>query len=517
MIRLSVPFTEKDEVKKYGARWNPNGKFWYYPGGELPAELRKWALKGTQADAAAKPLETPAVSKTNGLSAAEAGLFTAAEAGLFSTQETSPEPFLTVSQLSELIRTHYYREPAFRSLLVRGEVTNLNEKIRQDGSAHLYFSLKDPDALIGCILWKDEVKSALAAPLKNGQMVSVKGSLDYFTGQGRTQLKAERITELGVGNASLALLQLHKKLEQEGLFSPEWKKPIPKHPQAVGIVTSRSGQAIQDICKVAAKRDPYVQLVLYPVTVQGKQAAESIVKGIQALDAYGVDTIIVGRGGGSEEELYSYNDEAVVRAVFAAKTPVISAVGHAGNWTLIDFVSDKRVATPTEAAEEAVPDVMAEMRRLKTLTRELQAVFLGQLLQKKKRLEVQRTALEARHPRRLLEERKTLYAYLKEKMDAAVQAVLQRDKNRFELQEAALRAGIGAVFDRKKHRFELTVARLHGLSPTAKLVKGFGYISLAGAPLVSVEQAQPGDTVEIRIHDGALEAGVTHIRRENDA
>ena len=514
MIRLSVPFAEKDEVKKRGARWNADGRYWFYPGDVLPDDLRRGALRGTPTGPAPQVREIPAADPGT---VPQTGVAAAPDAGLFLPPEASTEPFLTVSQLSGLIRAQYYREPAFRQVLVRGEVTNLNEKIRQDGTAHLYFALKDPDALINCILWKDEVRTALEAPLKNGQMVSLKGSLDYYPGQGRTQLKAERIMELGVGSASLALLQLHKKLEQEGLFGPEWKKPIPKHPRAVGIVTSRSGQAIQDICKLAAKRDPYVQLVLYPVIVQGKLAAESIVQGIRTLDAYGVDTIIVGRGGGSDEELYSYNDEAVVRAVFAAKTPVISAVGHAGNWTLIDFVSDKRVATPTEAAEEAVPDVMAELRRLRSLTRELQAVFLGQLLQKKKRLEVQRAALEARHPRRLLDERKTRYAYLKEKMDAAAQAVLQRDKNRFALQDAALRANIGAVFDRKKHRFELAAARLHGLSPTAKLVKGFGYISLAGAPLVSTEQVRTGDTLQIRIHDGELEAGVTKIRRENDA
>ena len=489
MIRLSVPFAEKDEVKKLGARWNPAGRFWFYPGEELPAELERWAMKKDRPPAAALKIQTGAPAE---------------------------EPFLTVSQLSELIRGHYYREPAFRRLLVRGEVTNLNEKISQDGSAHLYFALKDPNALVNAILWKDDVKAALAAPLKNGQMVSVSGSLDYFSGQGKTQLKAERITELGAGSASLALLKLHRKLEQEGLFSPEWKKPIPKHPRTVGIVTSKNGQAIQDICKVAGKRDPTVQLVLYPVTVQGKLAAESIVKGIRVLDAYGVDTIIVGRGGGSDEELNAYNDEAVVRAVFAAGTPVISAVGHAGNWTLIDFAADKRVVTPSEAAEEAVPDAMAERRRLKALTRELQAVFLGQLLRKKKRLEVQRTALEAHHPRRLLEERKTRYAYLKEKMDAAMQDILQRDKARLELQRAALHVSIGAVFARKKHRFELAAARLHGLSPTAKLVKGFGYIGLNGAPLTTVEQAKPGDVLQIRIHDGDLEAGVTKIRRNKD-
>ena len=500
MIRLSVPYAEKDEVKKYGARWNAGGKFWFYPGDTLPEELKRWALKGEMPAGAAGTAGTAGTGQPIPLT------------------EPLPEQesFLTVSQLSELIRDRYYRDPVLHAFTVRGEVTNLNEKIPQDGSAHLYFSLKDPDALVSCILWKDEVKNALAAPLKNGQMVSLKGALDYFPGQGRTQVRAERIAELGAGGASLALLQLHKKLEREGLFSPEWKKPIPGHPRAVGIVTSRSGQAIQDICKIAARRDPFVQLVLYPVTVQGKNAAASIVKGIRVLDAYGVDTIIVGRGGGSEEELNAYNDEAVVRAVFAARTPVISAVGHAGNWTLIDFAADKRVATPSEAAEEAVPDVMTERRRLQSLTRELSSLFRNQLLQKKRRLDVQRTALETWHPRRLLEKRKTRYDYLREKMTAAVQAVLQREVTRYQQQTSALNAGIRAVYERKKHRFELNAARLHGLSPTAKLVKGFGYISLAGVPLTSTAQARPGDLITVRIHDGELEAGVTQVRRETN-
>ncbi|MBP3729245.1 MAG: exodeoxyribonuclease VII large subunit, partial [Lachnospiraceae bacterium] len=250
MVRLRVPFAEKEEVKRLGARWNPSGKFWYYPGEELPEALSPWALQ-----------KAPGPS-------AEGGTGQLALAGL--SELEAAEPFaaaLTVSQLNERIRSSFRNDPFFTKIRVRGEVTNLNEKLAQDGSAHLYFSIKDSGAILNVVVWKTDVKSALAAPLKNGQMTAILGSVDFFAPQGKIQLRAELIRELGVGEAELALLMRKEKLEKEGLFREEFKKKIPVHPKSIGIVTSRNGQAIQDIQKVARKRNPYIQLYLYHVSV----------------------------------------------------------------------------------------------------------------------------------------------------------------------------------------------------------------------------------------------------------
>ena len=461
MIRLSVHIAEKEQVKKYGARWNPEGRFWYWPGTELPPELEPWALK------------------QKGSAGEEGG-------------EAS---FLSVSELSELIRADYYQNPALRQVMVQGEVCNLEEGLPQDGSHFLHFALKDDKALLHCVIWGSDCRQALSAPLKNGQLAAARGSLDYFGGQGKTQLTVRQIKEVGLGDANLALLKLKQKLEEEGLFSPEWKKPLPKHPRVVGIVTSQKGQAFRDIRDVSGRRNPFVQLVLYPVLVQGKQAVESIIRGIRYLDEYGVDVMIVGRGGGSQEELAAYNSEALVRAVFETKTPVVSAVGHAGNTSLTDLAADVRAATPSEAAELTVPDVMSVLNRLKALRREGEAGIHYQLLQKKRRLEREKAQLEIHHPRHLLEQR----------------------KNRLALLKAALPMQMRSLWERRQNRFRLTVTELHSLSPTAKLVKGFGYIQLKGQPLTDVRKARPGDEIRVQIHNGALEAAVTKIdgREEN--
>ena len=479
MIRLSVHISEKEQVKRYGARWNPEGKFWYWPGEELPPELEPWALKPRG--------EAP--------------------------QE---ELYLSVSRLSELIRQDYYNNPALRQVMVQGEVCNLNERKTQGGEAFLTFGLKDDKALLPCVIWPEDARRGLSAPLKNGQQAAAHGSLEYYSSQGKTQLVVRQIKEVGVGQASLALMKLKKQLEEEGLFSPEWKKPLPKHPKLVGIVTSQSGQAFQDIRDVAGRRNPYVQLVLYPVMVQGRQAVESIIRGIRYMDEYGADVLIVGRGGGSEEELSVYNDEALVRAVFAAKTPIVSAVGHAGNTSLTDLAADVRAATPSEAAELTVPDVMGVLRRLQALRRESEAGIQRQLLQKRRRLEVQKTALEVHHPRHLLEKRLSRLGYLRENLGQEMAGILSRKQNRFALLSADLPRQMKRIWEAKNHRFQLALTGLHSLSPTAKLVKGFGYIQLKGQPLTDVGQAKVGDAISVRIHNGALEAAVTAIERRQE-
>lgn len=394
--------------------------------------------------------------------------------------------FQTVSQVNDMIRNCFQNTLEFQSIMVKGEVTDYNGH----RGNHYYFSIKDQECLLPCFMWETTAKAQLKFELKQGQQVAIVGSLELYRAKGRSQLIVRQIANIGEGAANAAYLQLVARLEAEGLFDVIHKKPIPKHPKAVGIVTSKDGQAIRDICKVAAKRNPYVQLVLYHVNVQGRNAVSSIIEGIRTLDRMGLDTIIVGRGGGSDEELIAYNHEEIARAVFAAQTPIVSAVGHEGHRPLIDFVADKRAATPTEAAEETVPDVMADLRRLEQLRESIIVHMRGHIQHRRLLLEARMAQMEQYHPKRILQEQRNRLTTLFERMQQLTQDAL----------------------DRRKHRFEVLATELHGLSPTAKLVKGFGYITHEGAPLMSVNNVALDDEVQIRIHDGEILARVTNIQ-----
>ena len=515
MYRLDVPYREKDTVKALGARWNPVGRFWYCE--ELTEALKPW-YHGAK--------EAPAGGRSEGMpvrkAAPPASLFLQEEllfgtepaaGGRTAKEETSalpgdPSCYRTVSELNGLIADAFFATSLFRHILVRGEVTNFNGAARP----HYYFSVKDEKASLPCRLWAETARTALKFKLENGQQVALTGRLEFYEARGEAALIVSGIENIGAGAAALKLLELKNKLEAEGIFAPEHKKAIPKHPKTVGIITSKDGQAIRDIRAVSQRRDPYVQLLLYHVNVQGKNAVPSILKGIRVMDAIGADTLIVGRGGGSSEDLDAFNDEAVVRAVYAAKTPLISAVGHEGHWTLIDFVADERAATPSEAAEKAVPDVMSDVKRLTQLKAGLEEKIRHQLAIRNLRLETLAARLTAHDPAKLLKERQERLVREDEKLTRLFGEILRERQESLKEQAERLQRNVQEVFRLRLMRWELLTVKLNGLSPTAKLVKGFGYITLDGQPLTSVEAVRPGDALTVRIHDGEVDARVEAVR-----
>ena len=466
IYRLNVPYVEKDQAKALGAKWNFSEKYWYYDG-ELPDGLRRWYRDND---------ETSITESLKASKGENGSSHTAADGAVNAGEED--DLYKTVSEVNEMIYNNFEATTEFQMIMVKGEVTNYSGH----RGRNYYFAIKDKSALLPCFMWEDTANAVLKFELEQGQQVAIIGRLDYYMAGGKCQLMVRQIANIGDGAANLAYLKLKAKLEAEGLFDPEHKKAIPKYPENVGIITSKDGQAIKDICKVAGKRNPYVQLILYHVNVQGKNAVSTIVEGIKYMDALGLDTLIVGRGGGSDEELMSYNDELIARAVFEAKTPIISAVGHEGHWTLIDYVSDKRVATPSEAAEEAVPDVMVDILRVERLKKSIEVNMYNQLKQKRLLLSAKVAVLEKNSPERRL----------KEKTD------------RLSLLTEHLHENIRRAFELRTHRYELLVAGLHGLSPTAKLVNGFGYISHDKKPVKSVEEIDEGDMLKIKIHDGEI-------------
>ena len=458
MYRLNVPFREKDKAKAKGAKWDWQEKFWYCD--ELNDDLRRWYKE----------------ENTRTLAATENGIPGA---------DSPFSAYKTVSEVNADISDQFERTDLFRSILVKGEVTNF----RGANNGHYYFDIKDDNALLSCVIWSYLAESILKFKLESGKEVAIKGNLKFYDKRGTSTLHVTEIADVGAGQAALQYIQLKKKLEDEGLFSPEHKKPIPKFPTRVGIVTSKSGQAIQDIQKIAQKRDPFVQLILFHVNVQGQNAVSTIINGIKTLDEIGLDTRIVGRGGGSDEELIAYNDEILARTVFAARTPIISAVGHQGNWALIDLVSDFRVATPSEAAEEAIPDVMTTLQRVKQLNKGIRDNMRNNLIERMRRLETQKARLEGNDPARVLKEK----------------------KDRLQTLSEGMRKYIQMIFDTTKNRYQGLVTRLNGLSPTAKLVHGFGYITREDEPIMSVKDVKAGDELSVRIHDGRIKTTVNEV------
>lgn len=258
----------------------------------------------------------------------------------------------SVSQVNTYIKNMFAQDFALNRIQVKGEVSNL----KYHTSGHIYFTLKDGGSALAAVMFAGRRAAGLKFRMQEGQQVIVRGSIEVYERDGRYQLYAKEIEPDGTGDLYRRFVELRDRLEEMGMFAGEYKQPIPRYARTVGIVTASTGAAIRDIMNISARRNPYVQLVLFPAQVQGEGAVPSIVKGIEVLDRMGLDVIIVGRGGGSIEDLWAFNEEAVARAIFACRTPVISAVGHETDVTIADYVADLRAPTPSAAAELAVFD-----------------------------------------------------------------------------------------------------------------------------------------------------------------
>ena len=453
MVRLEVPYREKDQAKALGAKWNHAEKFWYCEEDQIDL-FRKWYREP----------EKEEVTDEDG------------------------EKYETVSAVNERIAQCFDSNPEFRFVRVKGEVSNYSL-----WNGHHFFTIKDSSSVLKCILWEQTARTVLGFEIEEGQEVGLVGSLRFNGKRSEGELIVARIHNLGEGGENLELKLLKEKLQAEGLFDMEHKKPIPPYPKRIGIISSKEGDAIRDICRVAHDRNPYVGLFLYSVTVQGLSAPASIIEGIREMDAGGYDLLIVSRGGGAREDLAPFDDEMVVRTVYAAKTPVVSGVGHERDWTLIDLVADKRFSTPTYAAQGVIPDVMMDIRRLRQLEQSMKA-GIGQLLHRKKLLlESRRERLERFNP----------------------EVVLQKNKERLGLLSDRLREAILQQVQLRKHRCDVLIAGLNGQSPTAKLVQGFGYISMNDQPVKSVGDVKEEDELLVRIHDGEIRTKVLSVVEKN--
>ena len=387
---------------------------------------------------------------------------------------------------------------------VRGEISNC----KYHTSGHIYFSLKDETGTLSCVMFRGDRKG-LAFPMKDGDRVIVGGSVSVYEKTGSYQLYAKEIELEGAGLLYERFLRLKQELEDMGMFDPLYKKPIPRYARRVGVITAPTGAAVRDIMTIAHRRNPYVQLILYPAIVQGKEAAPSLVKGLGVLDRAGVDIIIIGRGGGSLEDLWAFNEESVARAVFECATPVISAVGHETDTTITDFVADLRAPTPSAAAELAVFSV-TEFDRLSEEKRRRLALGVTRRIDRM-RAELRRYSVRFEYlsPQNRLNEKKKHAADLTEAFGRLMAEKLQMSQRRSSDLFLDLKDGMNTKYRNVLHGFELFLERFKGLNPLDKLRQGFSYAEdKNGKALKSVGQVESGDPVDIHVTDGRIRAVV---------
>ncbi len=394
----------------------------------------------------------------------------------------------TVAQINSYIKNMFTQDYMLRFVMVKGEISNC----KYHSSGHIYFTLKDAKGVIACVMFAGN-RTGLSFRLEEGQMVVVGGTIDVYERDGKYQLYAKQITLDGAGVLYEKFDRMKRKLEEMGMFAPEYKQPIPRYVRTLGVVTAPTGAAVRDIINIATRRNPYIQIIIYPAIVQGDQAVASIVNGIRALERLGVDVMIVGRGGGSIEDLWAFNEEAVAQAVFDCSIPIISAVGHETDTTITDYVADLRAPTPSAAAELAVYDFAVLLERIAAFGSALNHAMLAQLKKQKNKLEGQRLRLKYLSPVSQIQQ-KRMYC-----MDL----------------EGRLTSQMKTALTQQRHRMGLYAEKLKGLSPLEKLHQGYAYIEDIHHRVVNdVRKVKPEDRVEIYVKNGIIQAKVEEAREE---
>lgn len=387
---------------------------------------------------------------------------------------------LTVTELNTLVRDVLESNDIFSQIAVRGEISNFVHH----RSGHMYFSLKDEGSLVRAVMFRFAASKIAFTP-QNGMKVVAYASLTTYVKDGQYQLTVNHMEPDGVGALYIAFEERRRRLAAEGLFDPARKRPLPKIPSRVGVITSPTGAAVRDIIRILGRRFPFAEVVLYPAQVQGEGAAFTLIAGLSYFaSAKNVDVIILGRGGGSTEDLWEFNDEALARAVAASPIPVISAVGHESDFTICDFVADVRAATPSMAAELAVPESAELVRRFRNVTDRLETLCRHKIASGNERLR----AIKAR---RLFSDPDGLYRQQRLTLDAEARAL-----------EAAMNKKLAATHA----AFDTAAARLDALSPLSVLTRGYAVATREGRVLRSVEEVSDGMPFTLRLSDGELRA-----------
>lgn len=393
----------------------------------------------------------------------------------------------TIRQVNRYISNMFTQDFMLNRIYVKGEVSNC----KYHTSGHIYFSLKDDSGSLACVMFAGS-RSGLKFHMENGQSVIVLGNVSVYERDGKYQLYAKEIVLDGIGLLYEKFQAMKQELEDMGMFAPEYKQPIPVFSRRVGIVTAPTGAAIRDIMNISYRRNPYIQLILYPALVQGEGAADSIVRGIEILDQSGVDVIIVGRGGGSMEDLWAFNEEKVARAIFQCNTPVISAVGHETDFTIADYVADLRAPTPSAAAELAVADIIGIQEQLQKMEERFRTRMTDRIEDERREVRHLQSRLNVLSPQNQIREKYQILTEKEEKLQYFMRLVLKN----------------------KRHQMLLYAERMKGLSPLDKLKQGYSYTADEdGHKVTEVDQVQEGDLLQIYVSDGQILAEVKDTKK----
>lgn len=393
----------------------------------------------------------------------------------------------SVSQVNMYIKNMFMRDYKLNDISVKGEISNC----KYHSSGHIYFTIKDKTSQLSCVMFASMRKN-LEFKLEEGQSVIVDGNISVYERDGKYQLYARNITKEGFGKLYEEYEKLKKRLLEEGLFDKSKKRKIPAYAAKIGLVTARTGAVIQDICNVSNRRNPYVQIILYPAKVQGTGAAETIIKGIKYFEKTDVDTIIIGRGGGSIEDLWAFNDEKLARVIAGCKKPIISAVGHETDTTIADYAADLRAPTPSAAAELAVYSYRETVIALREAGHSLRWQMENILKIKKLKLAGYITVIQHESPKNLINDRRMFVADMQEKIENLMRQKLVSSK----------------------HQLELYIQEMKGLSPLYKLQGGYAYVSdESGRNIKSVDELKKGEQINLAFKDGYAKAVISSKKK----
>ncbi len=392
---------------------------------------------------------------------------------------------VSVSELNTFIKMLLESAPTLNDVYVKGEISNFKNHI---SSGHFYFSLKDKDSQIKAVMFRSSASKMKFVP-ENGMMVVAHGRVASYVRDGQYQLYADSMEPDGVGALYVAFEQLKQRLAAQGVFAPEKKKPLPKIPKTIGVITSPTGAAVRDIINIATRRFPFAKIVVYPALVQGENAASSLISGIRYFNDTGsADVIIIGRGGGSIEDLWAFNDENLAKTVCASEIPVISAVGHETDFTICDFAADLRAPTPSAAAELAVPDTAELKHKIDNIISRESAVLLQMLSAK----------------------RETLARYEKSRYLSSPGHMIDDRRMALVLSSERLMTSAAHVNEIKKHALSALSGKLEALSPLAVLSRGYGVVSSEEGKLIKeIADVSVGDKITVKVRDGEIYAGVS--------
>lgn len=403
---------------------------------------------------------------------------------LFGTPKAPGDGAITVTELNEYIKAKIDGDKFLSHVTVKGEISNFTNHYK---TGHFYFTVKDEGSLIKAVMFRSAASKINFVP-ENGMKIVAKGRVSSFVRDGQYQLYCEAMEPDGIGALYFAFEQLKKKLSAEGLFDEARKKPLPKIPTRIGVITSPTGAAIRDIINILGRRFPYAKVILYPALVQGAEAAPSLIDGMNYFNTQNnVDVIIIGRGGGSIEDLWAFNDEALARTVAASKIPTVSAVGHETDFTICDFVADRRAPTPSAAAELAVPETHELMHKIDNIIGRMSLLLTRRIESGKQILDFYKTQGVFAYPERMLEDRKMQLLMLGQRLETT----------------------IGTTLTANRSLLAQRTAKLEALSPLGILSRGYSVASAAdGKVISSVNDVGKGDALKLRLSDGTIDATV---------